>query len=390
MAQNWADLIARNKRRTERLFEFTPVTLGPPARRSISVESDRIQKFVDSLPAPATSKHNQYRIAPVPVIDERPERGRERPSAAVDPIPHRTWHNYQTVSGHAAWVTSVAVDPSNEFLATGSLDKTIKFWDLATLNLKMTLTGHIGGVQDLTISQRNPYLYSCCDAKQVLCWDLTRNTIVRSFHGHHSGVYSVALHPTLDILVSGGRDSVARVWDIRTRQEVFVLEGHDMTVFDVVVQQEQPNVVTASADATVRTWDLRMGRCRDVLTRHKKGVRALLVHPSEWCFVSASRDAMFRWTGEGAALGAGFDDHREIINALCINEDNVMVSAGDEGTLRFWDWASGKCFQEAKTIAMPGSIESELGILDCAFDMTGTRLITCETDKTVKMWKEDV
>ena len=37
----------------------------------------------------------------------------------------------------------------------------------------------------------------------------------------------------------------------------------------------------------------------------------------------------------------------------------------------------------------PGSLESESGVLATAFDATGTRLITCEADKTIKMWKEN-
>ena len=37
----------------------------------------------------------------------------------------------------------------------------------------------------------------------------------------------------------------------------------------------------------------------------------------------------------------------------------------------------------------PGSIESECGIFATAFDQTGSRLLTCEADKTVKFWKED-
>ena len=41
------------------------------------------------------------------------------------------------------WVRSVAVDPGNEWFATGSADRTIKIWDLASGQLKLTLTGHI-------------------------------------------------------------------------------------------------------------------------------------------------------------------------------------------------------------------------------------------------------
>ena len=42
-----------------------------------------------------------------------------------------------------------------------------------------------------------------------------------------------------------------------------------------------------------------------------------------------------------------------------------------------------------ETIAQPGSLESERGIYACAFDLSGSRLITCEADKTIKFWKED-
>lgn len=38
---------------------------------------------------------------------------------------------------------SVAVEPGNEWFATGSADRTIKIWDLASGQLKLTLTGHI-------------------------------------------------------------------------------------------------------------------------------------------------------------------------------------------------------------------------------------------------------
>ena len=45
------------------------------------------------------------------------------------------------------WVRSVAVDPGNEWFATGSADRTIKIWDLASGQLKLTLTGHIEQVR---------------------------------------------------------------------------------------------------------------------------------------------------------------------------------------------------------------------------------------------------
>lgn len=40
-------------------------------------------------------------------------------------------------------------------------------------------------------------------------------------------------------------------------------------------------------------------------------------------------------------------------------------------------------------MVQPGSLEAEAGIHAAGFDASGSRLITCEADKTVKMWKED-
>jgi pleiotropic regulator 1 len=374
---DWSRLISQNKRRAAALFSRAHVSL-PPYEGSLSVLTSDAP-----ISLPSTS------IAPVPVIDTRPARAKERVQTVLPaPKPHRQWYNYQTIAGHAAWVRAVAVDPSNAFFVTGSSDRLLKFWDLATGRLNVTLTGHVGGIRDVALSNRSPYLFSCCEAKQILCWDLTRNAVVRDFHGHLSGVYCLALHPSLDLLASGGRDSVARIWDIRTRRAEIVLEGHDRLLFDLLLQEAQPNVVTGSGDATVRTWDLRTGGCSAVLTRHAKAVRALVAHPTEWGFASASQDAVLQWGGEDAVLVKRFEGTEAIVNAMAINQDGVLVAAGDDGCLQLWDWGSGQGFQTLHTLAQPGSLPSECGIFDCAFDVTGTRLITCEVDKTVKLWRE--
>ncbi len=124
---------------------------------------------------------------------------------------HAPWKLYRVISGHLGWVRCIDVEPGNEWFATGSGDRLIKIWDLATGTLKLSLTGHISAVRGLAISSRHPYLFSCGEDKQVKCWDLEHNKVVRHYHGHLSACYALALHPTLDVLVTAGRDSVARV-----------------------------------------------------------------------------------------------------------------------------------------------------------------------------------
>ena len=71
-----------------------------------------------------------------------------------------------------------------------------------------------------------------------------------------------------------------------------------------------------------------------------------------------------------------------IVNALAVNEDDVVVSGGDDGSLWFWDHTSGHCFQKSQAKVQPGSMESEAGVFAAAFDKTGTRLITVASETT--------
>lgn len=315
-----------------------------------------------------------------------------RSAAARWPRPswHAPWRPYRVISGHLGWVRSVAFEPGNEWFATGSGDRTIKIWDTASGRLKLTLTGHIEQVTGLAVSDRSPYLFSCGLDKMVKCWDLETNRVIRSYHGHLSGVRCLALHPELDILFTGGRDATCRVWDVRTRSPIHVLTGHDDAVATVAARATDPQVVTGSHDKTVRLWDLRTGKTLSVLTHHKKSVRALVTPRETRTLVSASADGIKKFLlPAGEYLHPFIQDQRAIINCLATNADGVLASGGDDGSLWFWDRHSGNAFQKTRSIAQPGSLEGEAAIMAASFDVTGTRLVTCEADKTIKMWKED-
>ncbi|KIM44133.1 hypothetical protein M413DRAFT_443177 [Hebeloma cylindrosporum] len=308
----------------------------------------------------------------------------------IKPEYHPPWKLVRVISGHLGWVRSVAVEPGNKWFATGAGDRVIKIWDLASGELKLSLTGHISTVRGLAVSSRHPYLFSCGEDKMVKCWDLEANKVIRHYHGHLSGVYSLSLHPTLDVLVTAGRDASARVWDMRTKAQIHVLSGHTATVADVKCQESDPQVITGSMDSTVRLWDLAAGKTMVTLTHHKKSVRALAIHPTEYSFASGSAGGnnIKKWKCPEGAFVFNFSGHNAIINTLSVNAEGVFFSGGDNGTLTFWDYATGTPFQNMEDVPQPGSLEAEAGVFCSTFDQTGTRLITGGADKTIKVYAE--
>mmetsp|Transcript_16850 Transcript_16850/g.26763 ORF Transcript_16850/g.26763 Transcript_16850/m.26763 type:complete len:138 (-) Transcript_16850:131-544(-) len=115
----------------------------------------------------------------------------------------------------------------------------------------------------------------------------------------------------------------------------------------------------------------------------------MLIHPKEYTFCSGAADNLKVWKCPDGVFLRNISGHNAIVNAIAVNRDNVLVSGADNGTLHFWDWKSGWCFQDFKVTPQPGSLDSECGIYAMTFDMTGSRLITCEADKSIKVWKED-
>lgn len=308
----------------------------------------------------------------------------------IQPEWHPPWKLYRVLSPpDGGWVHSLAVDPSNMWFASGCGAGLIRIWDIASGRRRITLTGHISGVRGLCVSERHPYLFSCGEDKKVICWDLEQNQAIRNFHGHLSGVYSLAMHPVENLLVTGGRDSVARVWDMRTKEQIHCFTGHTGTVGAIQCQDTDPQIITGSYDTTIRLWDLKMGKTLTTLTNHKKSVRALAMKHDKSAFASGATDNIKEWSLPEGKFIQNLSGHDSIINSLATNKDNVLVSGADNGTLFFWDWRTGYNFQKLASPVQPGSIESEAGILALTFDRSGARLIAGESDKTIRMYRED-
>jgi len=307
---------------------------------------------------------------------------------------HAPWELAAVLSGHLGWVRAIAFDPSNEWFVTGSADRTIKCWDFAKCcagvdgGLKLTLTGHIDTVRGLAVSPRHPYMFSVGEDKLVKCWDLEYNKVIRHYHGHLSAVYCVTIHPTLDILITGGRDSVARVWDMRTKQQIHLLGGHTEAVGTVISNSVDPQIITGSFDSTIKLWDLAAGKCMVTLTHHKKAVRSICANPRDFSFISASADNIKKWQCRDGRFLKNFTGHNSIVNSLAINDDGVVFSGGDNGSICFWDYETGYCFQRGNVTPQAGSLDAEAGVFASTFDYSGTRLLTCEADKSIKVWKE--
>src|SRR5262249_46970844 len=74
--------------------------------------------------------------------------------------------------GHTQSVTSVRFDPSGRWAVSGSMDKTVRVWDVATGANLHVLTGHGAGVTGVALAPDGRHVLSGSMDKTVRWWDL--------------------------------------------------------------------------------------------------------------------------------------------------------------------------------------------------------------------------
>lgn len=131
---------------------------GPCLLDSIDSTTSRIISTIDNTPQakPSTFSSNSKLSEALTL---------HKTTRTIKPEYHAPWKLVRVISGHLGWVRSVAVEPGNQWFATGAGDRVIKIWDLASGELKLSLTGHISTVRGLAVSSRHPYLFSCGEDK---------------------------------------------------------------------------------------------------------------------------------------------------------------------------------------------------------------------------------
>lgn len=253
--------------------------------------------------------------------------------------------------GHTDSVSAVAVTPCGNKAISGSRDKTLIIWDLQTnqpinhlgnhsrRRTPNRFAGHGGWVNSVAISPDGTTCASGSNDRTIILWSLASESNVTIPAAHDDWVNVVAFSPDSQILASGSSDETIKFWNPNNGTELACYRGHYSCVKAIVFAGEF--IVSGSADNTIRVWE-SSGQRRQVkaVRNHDDDVSCLAISPDLSWIASGSYDGTIKvWSFPSFKL-LSMLDARSPVESLALNGNDV-ISAHEDGNIRKWDFRQG-------------------------------------------------
>ena len=110
-------------------------------------------------------------------------------------------------------------------IISGSLDKTIRIWNLFEKRQEALLKGH-SRVNSLAVTADNQSIVSDSDDKKIRIWSLLEKRQEAILEGHTKSVCAVAVTSDNKYIVSGSEDMKIGIWNLLEKTQDSFLKRH--------------------------------------------------------------------------------------------------------------------------------------------------------------------
>ena len=379
-----------------RIWDFSPVRFQPDGRRLAVVTDVGEVALLDADSLHILSAFKAHENAIVPMVFSADSRwlatGSLDNTIRITDVALNPPAEVATLRGHAGWVTALCFSPDASLLASCGEDRTLRLWD--------TRTGSPRGVfeSDGTDPSFLPDGQTLIngDTKGVRFWDV-RSSDAWVLRGHRRFVYPVLVSPDGATIYSGGWDGWVgqpgslRFWDAATGDEIAATKAADVYVLGAALSLDGSRLAVSCA-STNRT----SGRIEVLDTATGALVASIPVNSfsiESLAFDPAGQTVMWVDNSQGIAKIADARTGAIRKSRRMFDGDSIMCSRVA--------WSP-----DGRTVAVVNPFQPTLDILDAqslqpvrqwqhghnnyvwsvAFSPDGRRILTAARDGIVRVW----
>ncbi len=244
----------------------------------------------------------------------------------------------------------IVFSSDGKYLVSGDddIDSYVKLWSVndTSIVIEKYFLRHQDKVYSVDISADDNYIISGSADKTIKLWKINGTTnnagkITESkvFRGHEKAVKSVAFNPKGDLIVSGSEDATIKVWKIKDGKVLHKFDntngGHISSVECVVFSNKGKYIASGSSDKTIKLWDVKNGKLIKTFEGHTSGIQSVAFSDDDKHIVSASLDQTIKtWDVETGICKATYKKHTGNIYSVVFNKKNEIISASADGSIK--------------------------------------------------------
>ncbi|KAI8329810.1 WD40-repeat-containing domain protein [Chlamydoabsidia padenii] len=239
---------------------------------------------------------------------------------------------------HRGPIFSLKWNRKGDLVLSGSADTTTVVWDPKTGEMKQQFELHSLAILDVDWMDNTTFA-SCSSDNTIYVCRVGTDKPLKKWIGHTDEINAVRWDPSGTYLASCSDDMTTKIWSLESDQPIQEIRGHQLQIYTLqwaphTDDERRLLLATCSFDATIRLWDALSGTCLHVLKNHAEAVYSISFSPDAQRLASGSFD--------------------EILNV--------------------WD---------VKTGALQKTFRADGGIFEVHFNMDGSKLAACTSNRQV-------
>ena len=292
-----------------------------------------------------------------------------------------------TYRGHTGRVNAVAWSPDSTHIASGSRDKSVRVWNVATGGNMVTYQGHTGfgaSVQAVIWSPDGTYIASGSHDKTVQIWKASTGLHINTLRSGSDHINALAWSFDDKHIVSGSEEQKVYIWDTATGRVVFTYRGHSWSVKSVAYSPEGRYIVSGGEDQTVQVWNATSG---ETLTTYRVdyrldsgAVNAVVWSPNTNYIAFGGDDRMVHICSATAKRHIlTYNGHPGRVLAVSWSPNGKYIASSSvDRTVQVWNAADGKHIY---------TFRGHSGIVTTvSWSPNGKYIASGSEDKTVQVW----
>ncbi|MCV6638706.1 WD40 repeat domain-containing protein [Candidatus Albibeggiatoa sp. nov. NOAA] len=277
------------------------------------------------------------------------------------------------LKGHDATVNYISFSGDNEYILSGSDDKTMRMWHVITGKQVAIWSDYEGAVQQSIFSPLGHRILSV-DNTSAYLHDVSSRELIKKISGLSNPITYAYFNQDGSYIVSL-ENSTASLWDGYDGELLTDLVGHENAITYTTFSPDSEYLATTSYDKTVRLWRLQRrfhNLPATVLLGHTNVVTHAAFSPDSQYLATAAYDKTARlWdvkTGEELQI---FGEHTDMVVHVAFSPDGQRLLTMDYGqSAHLWDVKTG---QEVVRFAGTEAIQFALFRPDGQYIFTGLK-----------------